>query len=64
MQPIKFEPLLMQTLWGGEKIIPFKKLNSNLTQVGERREISGVKGNETIVSESEFKGKKINEIVE
>ena len=64
MQPIKFEPLLMQTLWGGEKIIPFKKLNSNLTQVGESWEISGVKGNETIVSEGEFKGKKLNELVE
>ena len=54
----------MQTLWGGEKIIPFKKLNSNLTQVGESWEISGVKGNETIVSEGEFKGKKLNELVE
>lgn len=64
MQPIKFKPLLMQTLWGGEKIIPFKKLTDNLTQVGESWEISGVKGNETIVAEGEFKGKKLNELVE
>ena len=63
MQPIKFNPLLVQTLWGGEKIIPFKHLNSDLTQVGESWEISGVKGNETIVSEGEFKGKKLNELV-
>ena len=61
MQPIKFNPLLVQTLWGGEKIIPFKHLNSDLTQVGE---ISGVKGNETVVSEGEFKGKKLNELVD
>jgi len=64
MQPIKFNPLLVQTLWGGEKIIPFKHLNSNLTQVGESWEISGVKGNETVVSEGEFKGKKLNELVD
>lgn len=64
MQPIKFNPLLVQTLWGGEKIIPFKHLNSDLTQVGESWEISGVKGNETVVSEGEFKGKKLHELVD
>ena len=64
MQTIKFNPLLVQTLWGGEKIIPFKHLNSDLTQVGESWEISGVKGNETVVSEGEFKGKKLNELVD
>ena len=64
MQPIKFNHLLVQTLWGGEKIIPFKHLNSDLTQVGESWEISGVKGNETVVSEGEFKGKKLNELVD
>ena len=31
----KFKPLLKSTLWGGEKIIPFKQLNSTMTQVGE-----------------------------
>ena len=64
MQPIKFNPLLVQTLWGGEKIIPFKHLHSDLTQVGESWEISGIKGNETVVSEGEFKGKKLNELVD
>ena len=64
MQPIKFNPLLVQTLWGGEKIIPFKHLNSDLTQVGESWEISGVKGNETVVSEGEFKDKRLNELVD
>ena len=49
---------------GWRKIIPFKHLNSDLTQVGESWEISGVKGNETVVSEGEFKGKKLNELVD
>jgi len=60
---IKFEPLLKQTLWGGDKIIPFKHLDSQLENVGESWEISGVKDNETIVSEGEYKGKSLNELV-
>ena len=24
MYPLKFEPILKQTLWGGDKIIPFR----------------------------------------
>ena len=31
---IKFEPLLKQTLWGGDKIIPFKHLNEKRENVG------------------------------
>lgn len=60
---IKFEPLLKQTLWGGDKIIPFKHLNDTLENVGESWEISGVKDNETIVSEGEYKGKSLNQLV-
>ena len=59
----KFEPLLKQTIWGGDKIIPFKHLNSSLENVGESWEISGVKDNETIVSNGEQKGKSLNQLV-
>lgn len=59
----KFEPLLKQTLWGGDKIIPFKHLNDSQENVGESWEISGVKDNETIVSEGPEKGKSLNELV-
>ena len=27
MYPFKFNPILKSTIWGGEKIIPFKHLN-------------------------------------
>jgi mannose-6-phosphate isomerase len=63
MQPIKFEPLLKQTLWGGKKIIPFKHLDSSLEDVGESWEISGVEDHETIVKEGPMKGKRLNELV-
>ena len=60
----KFKPLLVQTIWGGEKIIPFKKLDSNLTTVGESWEISGVKDNETVVDGGEYDGVALNTLVE
>lgn len=59
----KFEPLLKQTLWGGEKIIPFKRLSSNMHNVGESWEISGVKDSETVVSDGPMKGMRLNELV-
>ena len=60
----KFKPLLMQSLWGGEKIIPFKHLYSDLTNVGESWEISGVKNNETVVDGGEYDGTPLNVLVE
>ena len=63
MQPIKFQPLLKSTLWGGDKIIPFKHLNIHQEHVGESWEISGVKDKETIVSEGKYKGYHLNELV-
>ena len=63
MQPIKFEPLLKSTLWGGDKIVPFKHLDSDQEQVGESWEISGVKDNETVVSEGVYRGKKLNDLL-
>ena len=63
MKPLKFNALLKSTLWGGDKIIPFKHLDINQENVGESWEISGVPGNETVVSDGDFKGKKLNEVV-
>ena len=60
---IKFEPLLKQTLWGGDKIIPFQRMTCNLENVGESWEISGVKDNETVVCAGPMKGKRLNELV-
>ena len=60
---LKFEPLLKSTIWGGEKIIPFKQIRSSQTQVGESWELSGVPGCETVVSEGEHQGKPLNQLV-
>lgn len=59
----KFKPLLKQTLWGGNKIIAFKQLDTHLDSVGESWEISGVKGCETVVANGPRAGMTLNELV-
>ena len=59
----KFNPLLKQTIWGGERIIPFKHMDSQLDQVGESWEISGVKGHETTVAGGPYDGLGANALV-
>ncbi len=63
MYPFKFQPILKQTIWGGERIIPFKHLRSDLHQVGESWEISNVPGNESVVINGSLAGKTITQLV-
>ena len=63
MYPLKFEPVLKQTLWGGDKIIPFKHLNINLPDVGESWEVSAVEGSESVVANGACKGMTLPEMV-
>lgn len=63
MYPLKFVPILKQTLWGGDKIVPFKHLNSVVTGVGESWEISDVKGDESVVDHGPDKGSTLTEMV-
>ena len=60
---LKFNPLLKSTLWGGDKIIPFKHLQSQQQQVGESWEISGVKDNETVVCGGSYDGRTLNDVL-
>ena len=63
MELFKFEPLLKQTIWGGNKIVAFKHIQSDMENVGESWEISGVPGDESIVANGEYKGKNLNEVL-
>ena len=63
MYPLKFEPILKQTLWGGDKIIPFKHLHASLDHVGESWEVSAVEGSESIVANGADKGRTLPEMV-
>ena len=59
----KFTPILKNTIWGGTKIAPFKNIQTQLRKVGESWEISGVPGNETIVSGGPYAGRNLNDLV-
>ncbi len=63
MYPLKFESILKQTLWGGDKIIEFKHLNESLSNVGESWEISAVENHESIVANGPDKGLTLSEMV-
>lgn len=63
MYPLKFEPILKQRLWGGDKIISFKQLNDTRKEVGESWEISAVEGSESIVAEGPDKGMTLTEVL-
>lgn len=63
IKPIKFNPILKSVLWGGSRIASFKSIEPFDSPIGETWEISGLEGYETKVSEGEFIGKSISEIL-
>ena len=60
----KFQPILKSTIWGGEKIIPFKGIESDAVKVGESWELSGVKGNESVVANGSEAGMTLPQLIE
>ena len=63
MYPLKFNPILKSTIWGGDKIIPFKHLDSDQQQVGESWEISDVEGDESVVANGAEAGKNLTQLM-
>ena len=51
MKPYKFHPFLRSMIWGGDKIVRFKGINSSYSSIGESWEISAVPGHESVVAE-------------
>lgn len=59
MYPLKFYPQLKEKVWGGEKL----KKSSVSDKIGESWELSGLPGNVSVVSEGEFKGQTLNNLI-
>jgi mannose-6-phosphate isomerase len=65
LYPLKFHPLFKDKIWGGQKIKNQVGLDfSPLPNCGEAWVLSGVKDNETVVSEGWLAGNHLNELVE
>jgi mannose-6-phosphate isomerase len=62
--PIKFQPILKDKIWGGEKLVTKLNKKSNLKDIGESWEISDVKGDVSIVENGSLKGKSLKELLE
>ena len=63
MYPLKFKPILKTVVWGGEKIAPFKHISTEQHNIGESWELSGVKGNESVVANGPWAGRTIADLV-
>lgn len=63
MYPLKFRPILKSLVWGGEKIAPFKGIETDQDHIGESWELSGVKGNESVIANGEYAGLTISELI-
>lgn len=65
LYPLKFKPIFKDKIWGGQKIKTQLKMDyGNLQNCGEAWVVSGVKDNESIVSDGFLKGNNLNELVE
>jgi mannose-6-phosphate isomerase len=64
LYPLRFDPIFLEKIWGGQKIrtILHKDFGS-LSNCGESWELSGVKGNVSVVSEGVLKGHSLNDLV-
>jgi mannose-6-phosphate isomerase len=63
LYPFKFTPLLKETVWGGEKLRSCYNKQTASSSVGESWELSGVKGNISIISNGELAGVSLTEIL-
>lgn len=64
LYPLQFDPILKERIWGGTKLkdVLNKPITSNIT--GESWEISTVENDVSIISNGEYKGKTLNELIE
>ncbi len=63
LYPLKFEPILKEKVWGGDKLQTLFNKNGG-DNIGESWELSGVSGDVSVISNGDFKGKSLNWLLE
>ncbi len=63
MYPLKFQPMLKPVIWGGSGISRFKNIQPVQEGIGESWEVSGMKGDASVVSNGSLKGKSLEELI-
>ncbi|TCP22592.1 mannose-6-phosphate isomerase type 1 [Tenacibaculum skagerrakense] len=62
-QFLKFEPILKEKIWGGEKLATLLKKQTNKKNIGESWEVSDVEGDTSEVVNGDCKGKNLKELI-
>ncbi len=63
LYPLKFQPMLKPVIWGGSAISRFKNIQPVQEGIGESWEVSGMKGEASVVSNGYLKGKSLEELI-
>ena len=63
LYPLKFEPILKEKIWGGNKLQTVLNKEIKEDNAGESWEISGVKGDISVVANGPLKGRNLQEIL-
>ena len=63
MQALKFQPILKEKIWGGKKLKIVMNKFADSDKIGESWELSGLPGNESVVSEGMYKGQTLKHLI-
>lgn len=64
LYPLKFEPICLEKIWGGNRLKTLLGKKYNLKNCGESWELSGVEGNISVVANGFLKGNDLSELIE
>jgi len=63
LYPLKFQPILKEKIWGGQKLETILHKESKTSNIGESWEISDVDGDTSIVSNGTLKEQSLKEVL-
>ena len=64
LYPLKFEPIVLDKIWGGTRLHTILNKKTQSVKAGESWEISGVRNQISIVSDGFLKGNNLQELIE
>jgi mannose-6-phosphate isomerase len=64
LYPLRFEPILKERIWGGEKLKTLLNKPLSSPKTGESWELSGVEGDISVVANGVLKGKSLLDIID
>jgi len=64
LYPLKFEPILKEKIWGGQKLASILNKKSKLPNAGESWELSDIEGDTSMAINGEHKGQSLKQLLE